>query len=424
MVGESLPTDSKNVRLRRVATLCNSCAARGHEVTWWTSTFDHVRKQHRAKSDKCISTGNGVKLEMLYAPAYKRNVSLRRLLNHHMLGRRLSKRIHAEAPPDIILSAWPTVELSAVSVEYGKRMGVPVVIDVRDLWPDIFEDVVAPPLRPWLRLALAPLRKQATYVFRNCDAIIGISPGYLAWALGYAGRDQGRLDTVFPLGYERPEPSESDLKRARTELLETGINPAKTICWFVGVFGATYDLTTVINAASLLQKRGENGIQFVLSGRGENEVNWKRQADRLQNVIFTGWVDGTKICCLGQMAHIGLAAYAPSAPQGLPNKLFEYMAFGLPVLCSLSGEARSFLHEHRCGMDYDAGSAESLAASILMLQNNSSLRQEYGSNGLRLYEQVYSAEKVYTGMADYLEEVASGKKEKAILASTTYSAAS
>jgi glycosyltransferase involved in cell wall biosynthesis len=100
------------------------------------------------------------------------------------------------------------------------------------------------------------------------------------------------------------------------------------------------------------------------------------------------------------------------------------MAFGLPVLCSLSGEARSFLDEHRCGVNYNAGNAESLAASIIMLQNNSSLRQEYGSNGLRLYEQVYSAEKVYTGMADYLEAVASGKKEIAITASASYRAAS
>ncbi len=413
MTGESLPTDGKNVRLRRVATLCNCCAARGHDVTWWTSTFDHTRKRQRAAADTCITTPEGVKLQMLYAPPYKRNISIGRLINHHLLGKALKNRIVSEPRPDLILAAWPTIELSAASVEYGRTTGIPVIIDVRDLWPDIFVDIAKPRLRPAVRKLLHPLMNRAKHVFKNCTGIIAISPGYLKWALGYAGRPQGELDRMFPLGYEKPQCSKSELTRARADLLNVGVNPSKTICWFVGVFGATYDLATVIKAASILQKQGQDTFQFVLSGGGEREAEWRKLAAGLENVIFTGWVDGGKISCLGEMAQVGLATYVSSAPQGLPNKLFEYMAFGLPILSSLSGEAHSFLSEHQCGVTYEAENAESLIANLTALQDSAAMREAYGANGLRLYEESYSAEKVYGTMTDYLESVASRNSREA-----------
>src|SRR5579875_3157376 len=137
MVGEALPIDG-NIRPRRVAGLCNYCARRGHDVTWWTSTFNHAQKKQRAQADARATSASGVKLEMLYAPAYEKNVSVKRFWNHHLLGKAFEKRIRSEAPPDVILSAWPTIELSTASVNYGRRTGVPVIIDIRDLWPDIF----------------------------------------------------------------------------------------------------------------------------------------------------------------------------------------------------------------------------------------------------------------------------------------------
>lgn len=406
MIGESLPIDG-NIRSRRVATLCNHCAARGHDVTWWTSTFDHTRKRQRASADKSVTTNGGVKIEMLYAPGYKANISVGRLVNHHLIGAALARRIYSEAPPDVILAAWPTIELSAASVKYGRMMRIPVIVDVRDLWPDIFLDVAPRWLRPGMQVVLRQLGRKAKYVFSNCDGIVGISPGYLRWALDYAGRAQQPSDRVFPLGYERPRSDPYEVAQARRELLNLGVNPGRTICWFVGVFGATYDLSTVIKAASILQASREDTFQFVLSGGGEHESEWKRQAVGLDNVTFTGWVDAAKICALGEMARVGLAAYARSAPQGLPNKLFEYMAFGLPVVSSLAGEAREFLNEHQCGVTYQAGSPESLLSALKNFQSDDALREAYGERGFNLYERFYSAEKIYPAMADYLEGIGS-----------------
>jgi glycosyltransferase involved in cell wall biosynthesis len=411
MTGEALPTDGKNIRLRRAATLANLCASRGHDVTWWTSTFHHQKKQQRANADTSITTEDGVRIEMLYAPAYNRNVSVGRLVNHRILGNSLARRLQTENPPDLILCAWPTIEFSVVCVDYARANRVPVIIDVRDLWPDIFVDVVPFAVRKLMKAALYPLRNSAKYVFHNCSGIVGISPGYLMWALGYANRPRKALDAVFPLAYEKPKPADSDVAMARRELTDAGVNAAKKICWFVGVFGTTYDLATVIRAAALMQERGRDDIQFVLSGYGEKDSELRTMAGGLSNIVFTGWVDGAKISVLGEISAVGLAAYTQSAPQGLPNKLYEYMAFGLPMVSSLKGEAEEFVVGNRCGLTYQGGSPESLLSALLSLVDNRQLRFEYGTNGRHLYETELSSHKVYAAMMDYLEAAGSASRE-------------
>lgn len=412
MTGEALPTDGKNIRLRRAATLANLGASRAHDVTWWTSTFHHQKKQQRANTDISIMTEDGVRIEMLYAPAYQRNVSVGRLINHRILGKRLASRLHAENPPDVILCAWPTIETSVVCTDYARAKGVPVIIDVRDLWPDIFVDLAPFAVRNLMKLALYPLRKSAKYVFRNCTGIVGISPGYLTWALGYANRPRKALDAIFPLGYEKPKPADGDVALARRELADVGVDAAKKICWFVGVFGTTYDLATVIRAAALMQERGRDDIQFVLSGYGEKDSELRTMASGLSNVVFTGWVDGAKISVLGELSAVGLAAYEQSAPQGLPNKLYEYMAFGLPIVCSLEGEAEDFVVGNHCGLKYEGGSPESLVSALLSLVDNRQLCLEFRNNGRRLYEADLSSEKVYAAMMDYLEAAVSANRQR------------
>jgi len=406
-VGEPLPTDGANLRLHRVGTLARYCAARGHEVTWWTSTLDHMAKRQRAPHDQRVTTGTGIKIEMLHAPGYQSNVSVQRLVNHYVLGHKLSTRMQSCSPPDIIHASWPTMELCSASVKYAKAHGVPVVLDVRDLWPDIFVDILWPWLRPAARLALLPAFGYTRHIFRNCTGIIGISQGYLNWGLAYAGRSLGPWDRMFPLGYERTEFCDSDARGVREELINAGVDPGRTVCWFVGMFGALYDLGTVISAASMLQEQGDDRFQFVFSGGGDRESRWRQQASGLKNVVFTGWVDSKKICCLGTMAHIGLAAYTRSAPQGLPNKFFEYMAWGLPIVSSLSGEGQIALEEHRCGLTYDASDPESLLSCLETLQGDEGLRKEFGENAQRTYHSLYAANKVYNAMVDYLELIVS-----------------
>ncbi len=81
-------------------------------------------------------------------------------------------------------------------------------------------------------------------------------------------------EAVFPPGCLKPHASAERLRFAETELKAQGVDPTKTVCWFVGMFGQTYDLATVIDAAREQDALGTKELQFVLCGDGELREEW------------------------------------------------------------------------------------------------------------------------------------------------------
>jgi glycosyltransferase involved in cell wall biosynthesis len=404
-VGEPLPIDSGRPRLLRTGVLANILTQRGHQVTWWTSTFDHSRKSHRSSVD-AVADINTVQIQMLHGCGYASNISLRRLVDHAMIARRFRSAARAVPRPDIILCSYPTIELSREAVHYGLRHRLPVLLDIRDLWPDVLLDVLPARWRWVGRTALCWLTAQARYALGRCTGLIGISERYLAWGLTYAQRSRHVHDGIYPLGYAVPELDIAAVTLAQENLAAVGVDATQVIVWYVGTLGHTYDLVPVIRAARVLQERQQTGVQFVVSGSGGAEQLLRAEAAGLTNVIFTGWIGTPEIVWLRQHAAIGLQPYAAGAPQGLANKLFEYLSAGLPVISSLRGENEALLREHACGMTYAAGDAADFLVKLESLIAHPPLQKAMGCRAQRLFDERYSVDQVYGGLAAHVEGVA------------------
>ncbi len=401
--GEPLPIDLGCQRLMRAGLLCATLRQRGHDVVWWTSDFDHSAKRHRHGQYQTITTADGAELKLLSGVSYTRNVSVARLVNHFQVGREFSRRSTIEPRPNVIYCCWPTVELGFNSVRYALSRNIPVVLDVRDLWPDILSDAVPHRFR-WLgNIVLKPYFQMTRRAFQQCTGIIGISKRYLDWGLTYAGRPQGRYDRVFPLGYQEPVFPADALGDGWQILKDRGVDGSRTICWFIGSFGATYDLECVIEAARTIANSGNKKVQFVLSGDGEYRKKWERMARGLDNVVFTGWLNASQIAAMMRMARIGLASYQKGAPQGLPNKVFEYLAGGLPILSCLTGECQELLESAQCGQPYRAGDSNSLAEAILQMAGYEVRLATMAANARKLFQTHYAASIIYPALADFLE---------------------
>jgi len=404
-ISEYYPLQFPDRRPRRVEMLLRALTVRGHRMFMWASTFDHVTKTHTYPKTTSVELHKQIEARYFRAPAYSRNISVRRLLNHYCVGRSLARAFRHSKPPDLIYSCLPTTEFCDLCTRFGVAHKVPVVIDVRDLWPEAFLGLVPAPFRPVGALCLSPYFRAARRALRECTSIIAVSQAYLEWALRRAGREQGELDRVFPLGYERPSATSDQKRTAAEELRVVGLDPAKTVCWFSGVFGATYDLSLIVEAARFLQNEGNESIQFVLSGDGEKRSQLARQAEGLKNVVFTGWINPSKIAYIMDVADVGLATYVPGAPQGLPNKIFEYMAAGVPIVSSLEGEMSALLNTHRFGYSYRSGDVRSFAGIVGTLAANEGLRKELGVRAKALYERQFRAATVYGALADHLETI-------------------
>src|SRR2546425_9945755 len=101
-IGEPLPTDGAGTRLLRTGILASRLTARGHEVVWWTSAFDHNRKAHRVHADTTVQLEPKLTVKLLSSPiGYRRNISLARLANHYHLARKFRRQAARETAPDI-----------------------------------------------------------------------------------------------------------------------------------------------------------------------------------------------------------------------------------------------------------------------------------------------------------------------------------
>jgi glycosyltransferase involved in cell wall biosynthesis len=412
-IGEPLPIDEGHQRYHRAGMLTSAFASMGHNVTWWTSAFNHSFKVQRTDCSQETRTADGIRLWLLHGVAYTRNVGVMRLINHAQLAREFRRLAKDEPVPDVIFCCWPSIELSVAAVEFAEHNSVPIILDVRDLWPDIFLDAAPPILRPAGKLMLAPYERMTHFAFTHATGVVGISQGYLDWGLAKAGRPSGPHDGLFPLGYTRPEFKKGPVEDGLQVFRSMGLDESRMICWFLGSFGSTYDLGPVICAARRIEERGEHSPIFVFSGDGGDREKYERLAIGLRNVLFTGWLDADKIASMMRIANVAIAAYRKGAPQGLPNKIFEYMAAGLPILSSLDGECKSFLSAHACGISYEADSPEAFDTALQPFIQDPLLARKLGSNGLAAFRERYSSSIIYPRLVEFTLDLAvSGRSQK------------
>ncbi|MGK2962835.1 MAG: glycosyltransferase family 4 protein [Gemmatimonadaceae bacterium] len=401
-IGEPLPIDGEAPRLLRTGIMASLLAERGHDVTWWCTTFNHWTKSHRFPIDTTLKPAPRYRLRLLHSPGYSRNVSIARIVDHRILARRFRREIEREATPDLILCSFPTIEMAEIATRFARKQGIPVIVDVRDVWPDAFLNFLPSTLKPLGRLLLRGMYRQARRALKQSDAIVAVSESYLQWGLHLAQRERSPADAVFPLGYQRANPSAGELQAAAKRLRNAGVDPDRTICWFIGTFGRTYDIATVIEVARRLQERNDHRAQFVLSGDGGRLEECRDLAAGVDNVVFTGWLNSTEIEWMMTAASIGLAAYVRDAPQSLPNKIFEYLSAGLPVVSSLGDEAARVLMANQCGVTYTPGDPDSLLRSLRPLLEDPALLAAMSSAAQRTFDDSYSTQRIYDPFIDAL----------------------
>ncbi len=408
-IGEPLPIDSSNERLYRIGILADKLIKRGHEVIWWSSTLDHIKKRHRHSKDHSISLSPKYHLKLLHSLIYKKNISLIRVINHYGVAKKFAKLSKYEPTPDIIISSVPPLELSLAAVKYGKKRGVPVILDARDMWPDIFVDIV-PKWGRWLfKMALYPMFRIAKSAFKGASAIIGITPDFVNWGINYAERVRTNIDCDFPLGYQDKIPNTEAIKQAEDFWDGLGINNFDknefTICYF-GTIGPWFEFDTIIKAVDKLNAL-KLSFNFVLCGDGDYLNQYQEIAKNYPNIIFPGWVGEAQIWTLMRRSKVGLLPYRSTKDfqVSIPNKIPEYLSAGLPVISSLQGISNEIITVHDCGITYENGDPESLASVLENLYYNPNKLKTLSKNAYKLFQGKFVAEKVYGQLIDYLESI-------------------
>ena len=407
--GEPLPIDNHGRdRLLRTGVLAQLLVERGHEVTWWTSDFYHHKKKYRYGKDKTLKMDNGIVLNLIHSVGYTKNVSIRRLVDHYLVSKKFKRWAERAEKPDLIVCSYPDIFMCYEAIGYGLRKKVPVVVDVRDYWPDIFIEVFPGTLKGLARFLVSPLQRKTKYIFRNAEAVTGMTEKFVEWGIRYGERIRTKRDKSFPFGYIRSPIPVGVEKEARRFWEGQGIDGQedRLVVIFAGTIGRQFELEALIRAARRLEERRES-VLFVICGTGDQFERYRKMAQGCTNIIMPGWVDRERLAALMAMGDAGIAPYRPTRDflDSVPNKAIEYMSFGLPILSNIEGELGKLISEYQCGIVYEDNGNGSLENTIMELVKNKGKLEEMSRNASRAYKERYDGTKVYGQMIDYLEQI-------------------
>lgn len=399
--GENLPGDDNNPRLQRMGLLAYEVSKfDGVEVVWWQSTFNHYQKKFRCHKDKMVQLKDNLVLRMLHSYGYKKNVSLRRMAHELKTARKFYKMAENEPLPDVMVSAMPTVAQAHYVVKFGRKHNIPVLVDLRDLNPDVFVSPFTGLAKKIVALGIKPLQWMLGNALQHANGLVGTTEPYLNWGLNYAKRERGENDRVFFVSYPDGGVATSLSDNSRWQQYEgfDGI-----ICSFFGQFGQLVDFDTVIDAAALCKKNQVKAL-FLLCGKGELLEHYQNvvKERELDNVVLPGWVNKTDIADIGYISDVGLMAYKndDNFNMQMPNKFSEYLSLGLAILLQPSGVMQKVIADNDCGMRYE--SAEQLFDAVKELSQDKAKLERFKKNSRALFEREFSVEKVYREYGEYL----------------------
>ena len=187
-IGEPIPQDGETIRLHRAGQMSEWLAGQGHDVTFINSTFFHQKRQQRFAETTILPVHENLRVLFVCPPLSAQRL-LSRFASHSDAARSMRSWLSTNPDrPDIIIASYPVEELCRVAADYGAKHNIPVIMDCRDFWPDIFVDILPGPLKFLARPVFAPLEKRAFKTLASADAISGHTASAMRWGIKSTSR--------------------------------------------------------------------------------------------------------------------------------------------------------------------------------------------------------------------------------------------
>jgi glycosyltransferase involved in cell wall biosynthesis len=303
---------------------------------------------------------------------------------------------------DLVWGTSPPIFQGVTAWLIARLKGARFLFEVRDLWPAFA--IAVGVLKNRILIELSEGLEQ--FLYRRADMVMVNSPGVIPHVRG----NGARRVKLIPNGADRgmfycPEPGAFKVQNH----LE-----GQFVAMYTGAFGLSNDLGVVIQAAKLLQSRQD--IQFVLVGDGKEKANLQKQAAdlNLKNVLFLPSVSkaGMAQVLAGSDACIAILKPLELYKTTYPNKVFDYMAAGKPVLLAIDGVIRDVVEDAKAGLFCKPGDAQALADNIIRMAEHPQERMEMGKLGEQYLEDHFSRRKIAQDLIHLLEKMDGGNDGK------------
>lgn len=308
----------------------------------------------------------------------------------------LSSYLSLKTSPDLIYATSTplTVAVPGLVVKFIKR--IPFVFEVRDMWPDVPIELGI--IKNKLLIYLLKLFEKLSYRF--ADKIICISEGIMEKISAPAWKKE-----FIPIGCDLE--LFNGIKNSRWKQV-AGVKDG-TLFVFTGAIGIANCLEYLMDAAKRLKSENEHEISIAIIGEGsaKKEILLIKEKYQLDNVLIFDSVPKKILPGILAAADGGLILHGISPTYretASPNKFYDYIAAGIPVIFNFQGPLKDLILEERAGYYVDSQSPKHLADVLIHISRNRSEALEFGNNARHLAEKRFDLKNIVVLFEDVLTE--------------------
>ncbi|MBN2858289.1 MAG: glycosyltransferase family 4 protein [Candidatus Delongbacteria bacterium] len=313
---------------------------------------------------------------------------------------RTIKSVFTEDYDLIFCSSTPlTVAIPGIIAKLFRRKKF--VFEVRDLWPDL-PRAMGIVTNPLVLAMMSALEKTA---YNTADSCIGLSPGMVE---GIKTRMKNKKKKVALI----PNGGDIDLFKNEKGICKNieGIREDDFVAVFTGAHGIANGLDSVLDACIILKEMKINDIKilFVGDGNKKKDLVARKDKEHLDNCVFMDPVPKKDIPAILKRADLGLMILKniPDFYRGTsPNKFFDYLAAGIPVLNNYPGWVAGMIKENDCGYVVEPDEALLFAQALIEAKKDKKkgLLKQKGENSLRLAKEKFDRHSLASQFVDFIE---------------------
>jgi hypothetical protein len=388
--GEILSSDRLNADKMRAENLIDTLIKNNFNVTLITSNFDHFSKSWRFKTNEKFiikEINKNYKIVFLNSPGYTKNISLKRIFDHYILACNLTSfLIYSNTKPSFGFIGYPPIETSLVFAAYLRKKNIPFCIDVKDLWPDIFKDLVGNNffytliINVYIKFINIFIKKifiAASFISSNCSF-------FLNYNLKKISRKKNIYDVVVYL----TKPLHNKINY--NFLKKINFNKNKFNIVYSGNLNNTfYEFKQILASLNILRDNNLKNFHLYISGYGSKDNIYLLKRDIKKNklnkhVTYINFLDKMKMFTLFKKSSVSILPFKNNInyAQNLPNKLVYCYQVGIPVIISGFNKNSSYILKKKIGLNYMHNDSKSLSKSLIRLISNKSFYKKIKINSI------------------------------------------
>lgn len=372
---------------------------RGHQVTIIASPVSYLTGQARQERNRWIereALEPGITLLRTYTYPARGGSFVRRILSFFSF--MVSSFIAGlqVRHVDLVWGTSPPIfqGVTAWLLAWIKR--VPFLFEVRDLWP-AFAIAVGVLKNPVLQRASLWLEQ---FLYRRADQVMVNSPGFIQHV---TARGAGKV-ALIPNG---ADPEMFDPLADGQAFRQANHLEGKFLAVYAGAHGMSNDLGIILQAANCLRDHPQIHFVFVGDGREKAHLVAQAEAFHLNNVCFLPPVPKDQMREVLAAADACVAILKPLElyKTTYPNKVFDYLAAGRPVILAIDGVIRQVVEAAGAGIAVPPGDPQALAQAALQLAHDPARARQMGLAGRQYVEQHFNRRDLAEKLALLLEEM-------------------